>query len=446
VDKAQIISKVQQAGVVGAGGAGFPTHVKLDAQVERVLANGASCEPLLMSDPYLMEAMPEKVLAGVRLAMAATGAGEGLVCLKGKHDHAMASLRQAVSQNGDGLGVFELGDFYPAGDEQVLVYEVTGRVVPEGGIPLMVGAVVSNVESLINLAEAMEDKPVTHRYLTVGGEVARPMVTRVPIGVSLQEVIDQAGGPTMDGCRILVGGPMMGAVAADSAAPVTKTTSGVILLPAGHNVVADKSKDLDRVRNLARVACCQCTRCTDLCPRNLLGHGLYPHKIMRQLGAQGGPNLELQVDALICSECGICEKFACPMQLAPREINAAIKQQLMAQGIKRGEPRVEYRPSTFRQYRKIPTSHLMERLRVTRYDVHPPFVEYQGSPREVRIPLKQHLGAPAQAVVSPGDQVRAGQVIGEIPEGSLGARVHASIAGSVTAVDDAVTIAASKEV
>ncbi|MCB2185587.1 MAG: SLBB domain-containing protein [Deltaproteobacteria bacterium] len=443
MDKAQIISKVQEAGVVGAGGAGFPTHVKLNATVERVLANGASCEPLLMSDPYLMEARPTEILAGLQLAMAATGAGQGLVCLKGKHGHAMESVREALARIKDGLALFELEDFYPAGDEQVLVYEVTGRVVPEGGIPLMVGAVVSNVESLLNLAAAVEGKPVTHRYLTVCGEVARPMVTRVPLGVSLQEVIDHAGGPTVSDYRVVVGGPMMGAVAGDTTLPVTKTTSGVILLPAGHNVVADKEKDLAKVSRLARIACCQCSRCSDLCPRNLLGHGLYPHKIMRQLAAQGGPQLANQVDALICSECGICEKFACPMGLAPREINAGVKKQLMAAGIKRGQPRQEYHPSGFRDYRKIPTSRLMERLGVKRYDVHPPFVEFTRPVGAVRIPLKQHLGAPAQATVAKGDRVSLGQVIGEIPAGALGARVHASIAGTVTAVDGAVAISTS---
>ena len=193
----------------------------------------------------------------------------------------MQSMRRAVGQAQAALDVFELGDFYPAGDEQVVVYEVMGRVVPEGGIPLMVGAVVSNVESLANIAAAVEGRPVTERWLTVCGEVARPMVTRVPIGVSLAEVIEAAGGTTLSDYQVVVGGPMMGAVAADLAAPVTKTTSGIIVLPVGHNVVSGKVRDLDQVTKIARVACCQCSRCTDLCPRRLLGHGLEPHKIMR---------------------------------------------------------------------------------------------------------------------------------------------------------------------
>lgn len=428
--------------MVGAGGAGFPTHVKLDASVERVLANGASCEPLLMSDPYLMQTMPEDVLAGVELVMEATGAERGSVCLKGKHGQAMETVRKAAAKGKGAVDVFELGDFYPAGDEQVLVYEVMGRVVPEGGIPLMVGAVVSNVESLINIAAAMADQPVTERYLTVCGEVARPMVTKVPIGVSLAKVIEAAGGPIVDDYRVVLGGPMMGTVTADQSLPVTKTTSGIIILPSGHNVVADKSKDPERVANIARIACCQCSRCSDLCPRRLLGHRLEPHKIMRQLGAPGDPRLELQADALICSECGICEKFACPMQLAPREINAAIKRALMSQDIKRENPTENCEASAWREYRKVPTGRLMERLQVSRYDVHPPFVEFDSTVSRVRIPLKQHLGAPAVPVVAKGEKVKAGQVIGEIPEGALGARVHASLSGTVMSIDDVVEIAA----
>ena len=447
MDKAQIISKVQQAGVVGAGGAGFPTHVKLDAQVERVLANGASCEPLLMSDPYLMEAMPERLLQGLRLVMAATGAGEGLVCLKGKHHHAMTSLRQALSSDGDGLGVFELEDFYPAGDEQVLVYEVTRRVVPEGGIPLMVGAVVSNVESLINIAEAMEGRPVTHRYLTVCGEVAQPMVTRVPIGISLQEVIDLAGGPTISDFRVLVGGPMMGAVAADPAAPVTKTTERGD--PAARGPQRGGGQEKGPGAGAQRGP-----------------GGLLPVlALQRPLPAQpAGPRPVPPQDHAPAGRAGRAQPGAAGGRPDLQRVRHMRKVRLShaagSSGDKRGHqagsswprasggdrPRAQYRPSLFREYRKVPTSRLMERLQVARYDVHPPFVEYQGSPSQVRIPLKQHLGAPAQATVSPGDRVSAGQVIGEIPEGALGARVHASVAGTVQSVDDAVLIAASKEV
>jgi len=437
-----IIKSVRAAGVVGAGGAGFPTHVKLNADVERVLGNGASCEPLLASDPYLMEQHPELILRGLHLVMKCTGAVRGDICLKGKHHQAMDALEEIAGDSGfDGIEIFELQDFYPAGDEQVLVYEVMKRVVPEGGIPLQVGCVVSNVETLLNIMRAVDDGlPVTERYLTVTGEVERPMVVKVPIGISVGQIIDLAGGMNIDDCKVVLGGPMMGQVTSDMSTPVTKTTSGVIVLPGDHNIIAGKIKDPERIRRITRTICCQCTRCTDLCPRNLLGHTLEPHKIMRQLGWQEGLSGEALKDALICSECGICEKYACPMMISPREVNAQIKRELLANGVKRPARKSEYRPSLFRDERKIPTKRLMERLQISRYDDHPEYFTGEIPVKEVTIPLKQHLGIPAVPVVKVGNRIEKGDIIGEIPEKEMGARVHASISGTVISVGDAVVI------
>ena len=162
--------------------------------------------------------------------------------------------------------------------------------------------------------------------------------------------------------------------------------------------------------------------------------------IMRQLGSPKGNEQEIMRDALICSECGICEKFACPMMISPREVNARIKRELLAAGVKRPPRAEEYRPSSFRSVRRIPTARLIERLQLAAYDGHPGFIEPAGAPDMVKILLRQHIGAPALAVVRAGDTVRKGDLIGEIPEGALGARVHASIDGRVETVSDAVTI------
>jgi len=438
----EIVEMVRTAGIVGAGGAGFPTHVKLNAEVERVLGNGASCEPLLMSDPYLMERETKGILRGLSIIMECTGAGRGTICLKGKHVKAMDAVRGALeSGRFKNIDVFELGDFYPAGDEQVQVYEVMGRVVPEGGIPLQVGVVVSNVESLLNIFRAVEEgQPVIDRYLTVTGEVANPLVMKVPIGVSIGEVIEFAGGITVSDYRVVLGGPMMGVVTSDFSTPVTKVTSGIIVLPADHHVITGKTNDPDRLMRITKVVCCQCSRCTDLCPRYLLGHSLEPHKIMRRLGSRGSLSKEVMEDALICCECGICEKYACPMMISPREVNAQIKRDLLKDGVKRPAKRSEYRPSPFRDVRRIPTRRLVERLRIGQYEDHPPFMKESISVEEVRIPLKQHLGVQAEPVVKAGDHVARGSLIGEIPDGVLGARIHASIEGSVISVDDAVVI------
>jgi Na+-translocating ferredoxin:NAD+ oxidoreductase RnfC subunit len=374
--------------------------------------------------------------------MDCTGSDQGTVCLKSKHTGALAALKEKISGSGysERIKVFELDDFYPAGDEFILVHEVLGKIVPEGGIPLNVLAVVSNVESLLNVSRAMQGKPVTHRYLTVCGEVNEPLVCRVPIGAPADAVIQLAGGPKISDYKIVMGGPMMGKVLASGSEPVTKTTSGIIVLHSDHNVIRDKRRSLDQMRFIGKSACTQCSRCTDLCPRYLIGHALEPHRIMRHLAYNPGMAGEILEDALICSECGVCEKFACPMMLSPREINAAIKRKLLKEGVKREPKRETYQVSVFNDTRKIPLKRLMERLEVTKYDTHPPFYENDIQVRQVAIPLQQHLGRPAVAVVQAGDSVKKGDLIGEIPEGALGARVHASIDGTVEEVGESIVI------
>jgi len=440
--RADIVDKVRAAGVVGAGGAGFPTHVKLQFEVKMVLGNGASCEPLLNSDPYLMVHQSGLVLDGLLTVMNCTGSDKGTICLKSKHKNALSALRDTISGNGYAgrITVFELEDFYPAGDEFILVNEVQGKIVPEGGIPLNVLAVVSNVESLLNVSRAMVDIPVTDRYLTVCGEVNQAMVCKVPIGTPADAVIELAGGPKITDFGILMGGPMMGKVLAGGSEPITKTTSGIIVLPSNHNVIRDKRRSLDQMRFIAKSACTQCSRCTDLCPRYLIGHALEPHRIMRHLAYNPGMIGEVLEDALICSECGVCEKFACPMMLSPREINAAVKQKLLKEGVKREPKRETYQVSPFNETRKIPLKRLMERLEVTKYDTHPPFYEDEIQVDKVCIPLQQHIGQPALPVVKEGDRVKKGDLIGEIPEGVLGARVHASIEGMVESVGENIVI------
>jgi Na+-translocating ferredoxin:NAD+ oxidoreductase RnfC subunit len=431
----QVFEKIRETGVVGAGGAGLPTHVKAQATVDTVLVNGASCEPLLMSDPYLMEAEIDTVIRGLEAVLDCTGASKGILCLKGKHRKALAAVKEAVAKDTTGrLEFFELEDFYPAGDEQVLVYEVLGKTVPERGIPLQVGAVVSNVETLFNVARALDGVPVTHRYLTVTGEIKNPMVLKVPVGTLVSDVLAYAGGPTIADYKVVDGGPMMGRVLPDISQPVTKTTSGLILLPPDHTVVAGKIMAPEKIRRITNTVCCQCTRCTDLCPRNLLGHSLHPHKLMRVLESQVIDS-EIAREALLCSECGICEKFACPMLVSPREVNAQIKKVLMREKITWKASDRQLVSNRFRKTRAVPTSRLLQRLNLGKYIAH---ATYGGevSATTVVLPLDQHIGAPAVCVVSVGDKVRIGDLVGEIPEGAMGARVHASIDGVVESIGD----------
>jgi len=442
-----IVERIRAAGVVGAGGAGFPTHVKVSAKVDTVIANGAECEPLLHCDKQLVAAHPDLVVQGVRIEMEATGARRGVIAIKREYHEAVQALREhlhkekAAGQEAT-IELFIIQEStYPAGDEFVLVFEVTGRLVPETGLPLHVGCLVQNVGSLANIALAVsQGHPVTHRYLTVGGEVYEPKTVRVPIGMSFADVLKLAGGVRLpEGeYRLLVGGPMTGRLATSLDEPVTKTTTGIFPLPLVNPVVTYLSRPLGRWIKRGQSTCDQCQTCTMLCPRYLLGHNFRPHEIMRAV-AYGIPSpSDVMTAAVMCCECRLCEAYACPLELSPMVFYKDLKQKLAASGWKNDRhKRTDFTPHPFRQGRLVPITRLVQRLGVARYHERPGTLdESPVSPSRVTIPLKQHTGAPSEPVVKVGASVQEGELIARIPEGKLGANLHASIDGKVTDVTD----------
>jgi Na+-translocating ferredoxin:NAD+ oxidoreductase RnfC subunit len=168
------IDRIRDAGVVGAGGAGFPTHIKINNNAEVIIANGAECEPLLRIDRQMMETFPEKLIEGMQVVMKISKADKGVICLKGKYHLAIEKLTKAIG-NKKKIELYLLDNYYPAGDEQQMVYEVTGKVVPTGGLPIDVGVIVNNVSTLINVADSIEEIPVTNKFVTVTGEVKNPV-------------------------------------------------------------------------------------------------------------------------------------------------------------------------------------------------------------------------------------------------------------------------------
>ena len=439
-----LIEKIRKAGVVGAGGGGFPTHVKYAATVDTVLANGAECEPLMRTDQTEMARHPDLLVRGLLLAMEITGAGRGIIALKAKYHEAIEALQTSIKHKrvGDRVRLHPLDNYYPAGDEFVLVREVLDRVIPEFGLPLHVQSVVSNVTTLINVARAVDEgAPVTHRRVTVTGEVSRPSVFEVPIGTPLSLLVEAAGGATVEPYRLLSGGPMMGALAEDPDEPVTKTTSGLLVLPEEHPVVERRVRDMKHQIHMTRAACLKCMMCTEVCPRNLLGHRLYPDRLMRNVAAGVAEDPESFTGAYLCSECGLCAVYGCVMTLDPCWMNQEIKKHLSGAGIERPKPLPETKPHRDWDVRKVPTIRLIARLGLMPYDRPVPAADFDRRPERLVIPLRQHTGAPAVPVVEAGGRVREGELIGEIPEGALGARVHASAGGTVTEVtESAVTL------
>jgi len=426
--------RIDELGIVGAGGGGFPAAVKFRTQVSVLIANAAECEPLLHKDKELLHHYSEPFLRGMQLGMELAGAREGVIGIKEKYHEIIEALDAAAPP---GIRVVPLPDCYPAGDEFILVHMVTGRVIPPGGLPKDVDAVVSNVETLINIAH---DKPVTHKYLTVAGAVANPVTLRVPVGITIGEAIEAAGGATTDHIGVLLGGVMMARPAPSLDVPVTKTTGGIIVLPAEHALIRRHNAPWIHVARIGRSACDQCRFCTEFCPRFLLGHPIEPHRAMQSLGFASGS--DASVATLYCCECNLCTMFACPEDLDPKTVCVQNKPLARERGLTfKGSPS-EITPHPMAEYRRVPMRRLIAKLGLGEFNNTGPLVEHAFHPRKVNLPLKQHAGVPAVAVVKTGDRVREGDLLAEPPQGKLGARIHASIDGVATVKEDAVVIEA----
>jgi len=431
----QIIQAVQNAGVVGAGGGGFPAHVKLQAKVDTIIANGSECEPLLASDRTMMTQKPQDLIAGMQFAMQATSAKQGIIALKSHYEDAIFAIKKHLPSD-NSIKLHLLDNYYPAGDEFLLVYEVTGKIIPEGGIPLDVGIVVNNVISLMQIAHAVNGKPVTERAVTLIGEFREPKVVIVPIGTTYDELIKLAGGLNIDDAVLIDGGPMMGKIVVDWKQGIGKATSGVIALPKDHLLIRKAQKSLGQITKQAKSACCQCFRCTDLCPRNLLGHELYPHMTMRTIVYNNAEPTQHITSAFLCSQCGMCELVACDfMHLSPRRVFAAYKNELLSRGAKNPHKNKKVKINSQFVNRKPSIQMLVKKLNLVKYDCKPYFAGTQKI-KMARIPLNKHAGAPAIAQVNIGQMVRRCDIIAASPQNKLGTSYHASIDGKVTGITD----------
>ncbi len=428
---AQLSEKLKQHGVVGAGGAGFPTDVKATSQVEFTIANGAECEPLVHKDVEIMKAFPAEIVSGLGLMMKATGARQGKFGLKRKNVAAVEAIESQLDS--DSIEMLLMGDFYPSGDEYELVYSSVGRLIPAGGIPLQVGCVVNNVETLFNVHQAHRDKPVVDKFVSITGEVAEPQSFRVPIGTPFSELLTLAGGPTVPEFALFVNGLMMGRLSFDLDDVVTKTTAGLIVLPRDHYMVVRKDRSTESMNRIGKSACDQCSYCTELCPRYLLGYEVEPHKVMRSLGFTATGADTWNQWAELCCACGLCTVYSCPEDLYPKEACDGAKVDLATAGIKFTQEK-PVRVHPMKEHRRVPLSMLRQRLKVERYECEAPFQDLAHSPSTVRIQLSQHVGEPASPSVRAGADVRRGDVIGVVEQSKLGANVHASIDGTVTAV------------
>ncbi len=315
----EIVDAIQAAGIVGLGGAAFPTHVKYvpneEKPIDTVLINGCECEPYLTSDYRMMLEVPDPIICGSLLLAKASGAKDVIIGVEDNKPEAVEVLKKAAA--GTGIQIAVLPTKYPQGSEKQLILAVTGREVPLGGLPLDVGVAVSNVSTTAAIAGAVvKGNPLTHRVVSVtGAGVQTPKNLLVPFGISIGELIEACGGLTKDATRMVAGGPMMGFAFSDMNSPVTKGTSGITILT---------HEDLKKEDE---TSCVRCGRCVDVCPMNLV-----PTKIA-MASRHRDTELAQQYNIMACFECGSCA-YICPANLPLVQLVRTGKAEVIAAGKK----------------------------------------------------------------------------------------------------------------
>ena len=420
---------MKDAGIVGAGGAGFPSYAKLAEGADTLLINGAECEPLLYTDYFLLKRELTLVLSGINTVLDNTTIPRAVLAIKA-HTAKRLSFSDGERLD-DRIKIKVLPDVYPIGDEVSLIYEALGRLVNPASLPITVGVIVYNVETMYNLGRAVRfSEPVLNKWLTVGCDIEDPAVVRVPIGTPVEELLERLKIEVPETHVVVDGGPSMGKIINPARASVTKTTKGILILPRSIPAIGMKELDPERAVMRAETACCQCTRCTDMCPRALLGYPLEPHKMVRTAMGVAEVMPQMVISATLCCGCGICESIACSQGISPKAVINSYKAVLAKNGM-RFYTRQASEVTREREYRMIPSERWMSALGVTPFDKVPSFVGDAIEITRVEIPISKHIGAPSIPTVKDGDAVKRGDLIAEAQDG-LSVPQHASVDGRVT--------------
>jgi Na+-translocating ferredoxin:NAD+ oxidoreductase RnfC subunit len=422
-------------GVVGAGGAGFPSYCKLAEGADTLLINAVECEPLLYTSYTLLQERIRDIVIGMRAVMEYAHIARGLLAVK---DYRAAKLGYSDGQElAPGVFIKYIPNVYPMGDEINLIYTATGRVVPPGQLPITRGVIVFNTETIYNIGLVVQfGQPVTKTYLTISGDIPKAYCVKVPVGMKISEVLSVMGVTVPDTHVVIDGGPSMGTVVNLSTDVVKKPCSGLLILPKTIPAVRNKLRTKEDNFRRAASVCCQCNRCTDLCPRHLLGYPLEPHKMVRSTLSAAMADPELIKTATMCCGCDICSTLACCQEISPMQIIKEYKGILAKNRMKYvADPSEQFTPSPEREARMVSAGKWKEMLGVAKYDKFPPiYVEEKLKAKEVFVPMSQHIGAPAIPVVKVGDEVKENQLIAQAAEG-LSIPHFAPISGKVTYVD-----------
>ena len=425
---------IRECGIVGCGGAGFPSYAKLNKSADTIILNCAECEPLLKLHRQLLEKYAYEILSALKLVAETVEADNIIIAIKKSYTDAVEKI-QSYLDVFKNIKIAFLPEVYPAGDEVITIYETTGRVVPPGQIPISVGVTVFNVETIYNIYCALnENTPVTHKYVTIAGEVENPVTVKAPIGATIKDVVKYAGNITCDNPVYILGGPMTGKIGTGYSV-VTKTTNAILVMPREHYIVTKRKTNVSVDMKRAMASCCQCQMCTDMCPRYLLGHPIEPHLFMRNATSGIVADTNSYLNTMFCAQCGLCEMYACSQGLAPKTLMGICKDTLRNNGVKMPQNMAETDVKKEREYRKVPMKRLISRLGLKKYNVSAPLYYEEIKSGEYKMMLSQSIGAPANPIVKKGEKVNAGQLIAEHAE-ALGVSLHAPVSGTVKDVTE----------
>lgn len=425
---------LQQSGIVGAGGAGFPSYAKLAEGADTLVLNCAECEPLIYTDYMLMQEHMGEIVAGARIVMKETGIARTLLGIK-RHRADMLGLTDGETL-GEGVFVKCVPDAYPMGDEINLIFETTGRLIPPGALPITKGVIVLNAETVCNIYAAVKNgTPVTEKLVTVGGDIENRRVVRVSVGMRVAELFRTLDVTVPDTHIVIDGGPSMGKKINYRSAVVTKTTKSLLILPESAACAMRRASTIEDMLRRASSCCCGCSRCTEMCPRHLLGYPIEPHKMIRAANnAAVTDNPAMVQTATLCCSCGVCAE-ACCQDISPKDVILSLKG-LLAKNKMRftADPNATYIPSNDRIHHLIPSTRWETLLGVREYDHVPDYIPTLLPATRVEIAMSAHIGAPSQPTVKVGDSVKKGDVIATVAAG-LSLPQHASIDGTVTFAD-----------
>ncbi len=435
-----IMLRMRNAGVVGTDKFAVPTYVKLSSKADLVIANGAESEPLLHSEKSLLYEKPGLIIDGIKIAMEATGALKAVIAVRSSEKERMSYLSALLKEEED-IDLFFLEDFYPSGDDPILVYEVTKKLIPEGKTPLDEGIVVEKLLSFAWMYQGYHGKPVTERPISVVGEVQKPQVSWFPIGTLYKDVLKSAGGTTLDlkDAVVFDGGPLQGEIVKDLNVGIGKNTSAVMVLPKDHKVSKVKMKSLEEMILQNQGVSGDSSMMEDLCPRYQLGYDIHPSEVMKSFHFPLTMKSATLSSAYLCNDCSLCEFVgSSTLNESPRLVYSEFLKGLARQGKKKpleSSKKIKKVRSNY-EYNKVSCSHLTRRIQVEKYDSFNRSILPKTNPQKVRVPVTRHKGTPAQPVVVEGQSLRMGDVIAFSPPGELGTTYHASIPGRVSEVND----------